>query len=104
MWGFESSPGNHPHRVRRATRRAVTTLRATAATPFRRPGRPTGAFAVPTRSHGAMAYDLTDADLGQLEQRGISREEFERQLECFRRGFPPLEVVGPATPDHGIEV
>jgi len=51
-----------------------------------------------------MAYDLTDADLGQLEQRGISREEFERQLECFRRGFPPLEVVGPATPDHGIEV
>mgnify|MGYP006289257033 CR=1 FL=1 len=47
--------------------------------------------------------DLSPQDLRQLEQRGIDLAEFERQLECFRRGFPPLDLVGPATLERGIE-
>lgn len=50
-----------------------------------------------------MAEDLSPADRRQLDARGIEPAEFERQLECFRRGFPPLDVVGPATRERGIE-
>lgn len=50
-----------------------------------------------------MSDALTADDRRQLEARGIAPEEFERQLECFRRGFPPLDLVGPATRARGIE-
>ena len=48
-------------------------------------------------------FDLTDDDRRQLAERGISEEELRRQLDCFRRGFPALDLVGPATLEDGIE-
>ena len=50
-----------------------------------------------------MSQPLRDEDLRQLETRGIDVDEFERQLECFRRGFPALDLAGPATRARGIE-
>ena len=35
-------------------------------------------------------------DLEQLQARGISVEKAEAQLECFRNGFPELDIVAPA--------
>lgn len=49
------------------------------------------------------ADDLRPSDLEQLDARGISREELERQLRCFREGFPPLALDRPATLGDGIE-
>lgn len=46
---------------------------------------------------------LSAADRQQLAERGISESELARQLACFARGFATLDVVGPATLEHGIE-
>ena len=48
--------------------------------------------------------DLRPADLEQLRARGITVEELQRQLACFREGFPPLDLRRPATVGDGIEV
>jgi hypothetical protein len=45
---------------------------------------------------------LTDKDLAQLKERGISPEDIELQLENFRRGFPFIDLQRAATPDDGI--
>ena len=47
---------------------------------------------------------LTNSDLRQIEERGSSKATVERQLEAFRKGFPWMKIVGPATPDRGIKV
>ncbi len=41
-------------------------------------------------------------DLEQLEARGISVEKAEEQLAHFRDGFPPLDIVAPASVKNGI--
>lgn len=51
----------------------------------------------------AANFALSDDDRAQLQARGISEEEFHRQLACFARGFRPLDVVGPATLEDGLE-
>ena len=43
-------------------------------------------------------------DLEQLQARGISVEKAEAQLECFRNGFPELDIVAPASTKKGILV
>ena len=47
---------------------------------------------------------FTDADLKQIEERGSKLETVEAQIEDFRRGFPFLQLQGPATPKEGIIV
>ena len=46
--------------------------------------------------------DFTPQDLEQLQARGISPEKAEAQLECFRNGFPQLDIVAPASKKKGI--
>ncbi len=45
---------------------------------------------------------FTPQDLEQLQARGISVEKAEAQLECFRNGFPELDIVAPASTKKGI--
>ncbi|MDR1225873.1 MAG: DUF4301 family protein [Prevotellaceae bacterium] len=45
---------------------------------------------------------FTPTDLRQLQALGISQGEVEQQIENFKRGFPFLRVVAPATPSKGI--
>ncbi len=45
---------------------------------------------------------FTTSDLNQLQQLGISQSEAELQIENFKKGFPFLKVVNPATPPKGI--
>ena len=48
--------------------------------------------------------EFTAQDLEQLAARGISVEKAEAQLECFRNGFPELDIVAPASTKKGILV
>ena len=43
-------------------------------------------------------------DVRQIEGRGSSVSEVEAQVERFRKGFPWLDIVAPATPGNGIKV
>lgn len=43
-------------------------------------------------------------DIEQIERRGSSVKTVEEQVERFRKGFPWLRIVAPATPEKGIEV
>ena len=45
---------------------------------------------------------FSQQDLEQLAARGISVEKAEAQLECFRNGFPELDIVAPASTKRGI--
>ena len=45
---------------------------------------------------------FSQQDLEQLAARGISVEKAEAQLECFRNGFPELDIVAPASTKKGI--
>ena len=45
---------------------------------------------------------LNSQDIEQINRRGIDPGEIERQVACFRNGFPPLEIVAPATVGQGI--
>ena len=49
-----------------------------------------------------MSSPFTEPDLRQLETKGISLAEAERQLELFTRGFQPAELVRPCTVGDGI--
>ncbi len=50
-----------------------------------------------------MNKDLfTRKDLEQIHERGISRKTIEIQLDNFRKGFPPISLVAPATATDGI--
>ena len=46
--------------------------------------------------------EFTAQDLEQLAARGISVKKAEAQLECFRNGFPELDIVAPASTKKGI--
>jgi hypothetical protein len=45
---------------------------------------------------------FSEKDLIDLQERGISSEKVEEQLQMFKRGFPFLPVARPATPGDGI--
>ncbi len=47
-------------------------------------------------------FAFSENDLDQIREKGISRESIEQQLENFRRGFPPIALVEPATAGNGI--
>ncbi|MFO8049586.1 MAG: DUF4301 family protein [Desulfosudaceae bacterium] len=45
---------------------------------------------------------LTDSDLQQIESRGLSRAEIERQLDLFKKGVTVPELIAPCTIGQGI--
>src|SRR5690242_5897851 len=45
---------------------------------------------------------LTQQDLKQIQSKGIDLETFEEQIENFKRGFPFIDLVAPATLEDGI--
>ena len=47
---------------------------------------------------------MTNEDLRQIEARGITVQNVEKQIDNFKKGFPWLEIVAPATPLRGIKV
>ena len=47
---------------------------------------------------------FTKEDIAQIEQRGSSVKTVEEQVERFKKGFPWMKIVAPATPERGIQV
>ena len=47
---------------------------------------------------------FTKEDINQIEQRGSSVISVEQQVERFKKGFPWMKIVAPATPQKGILV
>ena len=47
---------------------------------------------------------FTPNDIRQIEARGAEISQIEEQVERFRKGFPWLKIIAPATPGHGIRV
>ena len=47
---------------------------------------------------------FNDKDIAQLSEHGISLEMAEKQMDCFRNGFPQLDIVAPASTSNGILV
>jgi len=45
---------------------------------------------------------ITESDKIRLGQKGISVEDLQKQLDCFRNGFPYLELSAAASVDKGI--
>ena len=47
---------------------------------------------------------FSSADIEQLEQHGVSLEQAEQQMHAFQTGFPPLDIVAPASRKQGVLV
>lgn len=47
---------------------------------------------------------ITESDKIHLEEKGISMEQFQKQLDDFKNGFPFLEIAAAASVDKGILV
>jgi len=47
---------------------------------------------------------LDSNDLKLLDAKGITRQQIEEQLECFKKGFPFLEIAASASVEKGIKV
>jgi hypothetical protein len=45
---------------------------------------------------------LTNDDLLQIKEKGITNEQILEQIELFKKGFPFLNVVSPAIPGNGL--
>lgn len=45
---------------------------------------------------------FSEKDLQQIKNKGISIETVEKQLENFKKGFPYINLVAPATPGNGL--
>lgn len=45
---------------------------------------------------------FTQEDIKQLQERGISLEKAEKQMECFKNGFPALHITSAASVGEGI--
>lgn len=43
-------------------------------------------------------------DINQIEERGSSCDIINSQIESFKKGFPWMNIIAPATPEKGIEV
>ena len=46
---------------------------------------------------------FTAKDIEQIEAKGISIDTIHKQIECFRNGFPFINLHAPATIDHGLK-
>ena len=47
---------------------------------------------------------FSSADIEQLGQHGVSLEQAEQQMHAFQTGFPPLDIVAPASRKQGVLV
>ena len=47
---------------------------------------------------------FTEKDIRQIEARGTELRQVEQQIEHFKKGFPWMKIVAPATPQRGIRV
>ena len=47
---------------------------------------------------------FTEEDIAQIEGRGADIHQVENQVERFKKGFPWMKIVAPATPGNGIKV
>ena len=47
---------------------------------------------------------FTPDDLRQIAARGAALSQIEEQIDHFKKGFPWMKIVGPATPKRGIRV
>lgn len=47
---------------------------------------------------------MTQQDLQQISQRGMTEEQVNQQLENIKNGFPFLELQAAASTEHGIMV
>ncbi|MBR5175810.1 MAG: DUF4301 family protein [Bacteroidales bacterium] len=47
---------------------------------------------------------FTKEDIAQIMGRGASQSQVEEQVDRFRKGFPWMRIVAPATPGNGIKV
>ena len=47
---------------------------------------------------------FSQKDITQIQERGSSVRNVEEQIDHFRKGFPWMKIVGPATPARGIRV
>ena len=47
---------------------------------------------------------FTNDDVRQITGRGTTVQAVESQVERFKKGFPWMDIVAPATPGRGIEV
>ena len=47
---------------------------------------------------------FSNKDLQQIRQRGSDPRTIDRQINSFKKGFPWMKIVGPATPERGILV
>ena len=47
---------------------------------------------------------FTEKDTRQIADRGADLRQVEQQIEHFKKGFPWMKIVGPATPRSGIRV
>ena len=48
--------------------------------------------------------DFSNKDLQQIKDHGLTVEEVEQQLEHFKKGFSPIDIVKPATSDDGVMI
>ena len=44
----------------------------------------------------------TDKDLGQFSNKGIDKEQVEKQINNFKKGFPFMEITKAATVGDGL--
>ena len=47
---------------------------------------------------------FTKEDVAQIEQRGTTVQTVADQVERFKKGFPWMKIIAPATPEKGIQV
>ena len=47
---------------------------------------------------------FTNDDIRQIEERGSTVKTVQDQVERFKKGFPWMKIVAPATPERGIQV
>ena len=47
---------------------------------------------------------FSQKDINQIRERGSSVRGVEQQIDLFKKGFPWMKIVGPATPERGIRV
>jgi len=53
--------------------------------------------------HKEIEIKLEESDILQLKEKGISVEQIEEQLACFKNGFPYLAVQASASVEKGIQ-
>ena len=47
---------------------------------------------------------FTEKDNEQIEYQGLTPEDITFQINCFKKGFPPIKLIAPATPENGIRI